>query len=331
MTGYLTVIRRTMCRALLVFAAVAVPGWASAAGTYPDRPIHLVVGYPPGGTTDLIARVVAQQLSKQMGQSVIVDNRAGAGGSISAEYVAKAPPDGYTLLLSVIGIMSINPSLYKSLAYDPIKDFAPVSQLTSIPQVMLLNPKVPAKNLKEFIAYAKQRPGQIDYGSGGIGTATNLAGELFNSMAGVKLVHVPYRGSAPAMTDLLAGRVSVMFEQIATALPRVRSNSLRALGVTTLKRSPAAPDIPSLSEAGLKGYDMSTWHGISAPAGTPPAIIDRLHQEVVKALASPAVRDTFAKAGVIPVSSTPKQYAAYTKAELIRWRDVIKAAGIKPE
>jgi tripartite-type tricarboxylate transporter receptor subunit TctC len=200
-----------------------------------------------------------------------------------------------------------------------------------VPQIMVINPSVPANNLEEFIAYEKKHHGQLNFASGGVGTATELAGDLFNSMAGTKLIHVPYKGSGPAMVDLLGGRASVMFEQMSTALPHVRAHTLRALGVTTLKRSPAAPDIPSLAEAGLKGYDVSTWHGLVAPAGTPPAIINRLHDEVVKALASPAVQKSFSEGGIIAVSSTPEQFAAYTKSELIRWRAIVKATGVTLE
>jgi len=320
-------IRRAL-RGALFACCLAAPAWSGAQQGYPDKPIRLVVGVPPGGTIDLIARTVGQQLSQQLGQSVVVENRAGAGGNIGAAFVAKAAPDGYTLFLSVIGTMAINPSIYKQLPFDPVEDFAAISQLTSVPQVMVIHPDIPAKNLQEFLAYAKARPGQINFGSGGTGTATQMAGELFNSVSGAKLVHVPYKGSAPAMTDLLVGRVSAMFEQISTALPHIRSNSLRPLGVTTRERSPAAPDIPSLAEAGLKGYDVSTWHGLVAPAGTPPAIVRRLHDEVVKALASPEVKKRFAEGGIIPVSSTPEEFAAFTRSEVERWREVVKSSGI---
>jgi tripartite-type tricarboxylate transporter receptor subunit TctC len=307
---------------------VAASG-AALADTYPSRPIRLLVGVPPGGANDFVARAVAQQLSEQMGQSVIVENRAGAGGNIAADLVAKSPPDGYTLFLSVIGTMAINPSLYASMPFDSVKDFATISQLTSMPQVMLVHPSIPAKNVKEFIAYAKAHPGQLSFASGGNGTATQLAAELFKSMAGIDMVHVPYKGNGPATVDLLSGRVALMFDQIATGLPHARDGSLRALGVTTATRAPAAPDIPTIAESGLPGYDVTTWHGLVAPAGTPRPIIDRLHAEVVKALNDPTLRQHFIEAGIVPVSSTPEEFAAFTKAEVARWHDVVKAAGVQ--
>jgi tripartite-type tricarboxylate transporter receptor subunit TctC len=314
-------------RASLMLMLVAVPVLAIAADAYPNRPIRLLVGVPPGGANDLVARVVAQQLGEQLGQSIVVENRGGAGGNIAADYVAKSPPDGYTLFLSVIGTMAINPSLYPSLPFDSMRDFATISQLTSMPNVMLVHPSIPAKTVKEFIAYAKEHPGKINFASGGSGTATHLAAELFKTMAGIDMVHVPYKGNGPATIDLLSGRVAVMFDQIATALPNVRDGRLRALGVSTASRSPAAPDLPTIAESGLPGYDVTTWHGLVAPAGTPRPIIERLHDEVVKALASPAVRDKFAAAGIVPVSSTPEEFAAFTQAEINRWRGVVKASG----
>jgi tripartite-type tricarboxylate transporter receptor subunit TctC len=322
---------RRVLHALSCLLLVAFAGTASAADSYPSKPIRLLVGVPPGGANDFVARTIAQQLSTQLGQSVIVENRGGAGGNIAADAVAKSPPDGYTLFLSVIGTMAINPSLYPSLPFDSIRDFATISQLTSMPQVMLVHPSIPAKTLPEFIAYAKSNPGKINFASGGSGTATHLAAEQFKTLAGVDMVHVPYKGNGPATVDLLTGRVAVMFDQIATALPTVRDGRLNALGVSTAKRSPAAPDIPTLSEAGLPGYDVTTWHGLVAPAGTPRPIIDRLHDEVVKALASPQVRERFEGAGIVPVSSTPEQFEAFTQAELLRWRTVVKASGAKVE
>ena len=301
-----------------------------APANYPDRPIRLVVGVPAGGTIDLIARIVGQQLSKQMGQSVIVENKGGAGGNIGANFVAKAAPDGYTLFVSVIGTMAINPSLYKSLPFDPVKDFASISQLSSVPQLMVINKNIPANTLAEFITYAKANPGKLNYASGGSGTATHLAGELFTAVAGTDLVHVPYKGSAPAMTDLISGQAAAMFDQISTALPQVRNGTVRAMGVTTRERSPVAPDIPSLAEGGLTGYDMNTWHGLVAPAGTPAPIINYLHDQTVKALESPEVRKSFADAGIVPVSSTPAELAKFTADEIVRWREVIRKAGIEP-
>jgi tripartite-type tricarboxylate transporter receptor subunit TctC len=308
----------------LMLAACAGPTFADA---YPSQPIRLVVGVPPGGSNDLVARVIGLQLSKQLGQSVVVDNKGGAGGNIGAEFVAHAAPDGYTLFLSVIGTMAINPSLYRKLPFDSVNDFATISQLTSMPQVMLVHPSIPASNVREFIAYAKANPGRINFASGGNGTATHLAGELFKSMAGIEMTHIPYKGNGPATVDLLGGRVAVMFDQIATAMPMVRDGRLHGLGVSTATRSPAAPELPTISESGLPGYDVTTWHGLVAPAGTPPAIIERLHREVVTAINSAEVKSSFAAAGIIPVSSSPEAFKAFTILERERWRPIVKASG----
>jgi tripartite-type tricarboxylate transporter receptor subunit TctC len=300
-----------------------------AAQTYPQKPIRLVVGVPAGGTTDVVARLVGQKLGEQFAQQVVIENRGGAGGNIGAELVAKAPPDGYTLFLATIGTMTINPSLYSKMPFDTLRDFAAISQLTSMPQLLVVHPSVPVKNVKELIAYAKARPGQLNFASGGSGTAIHLAGELFKTMAGVEMVHVAYKGGGPAMTDLIGGQVSVMFDQILTALPHVQTGKLRGLAVTTGKRSPAAPQIPTISEAALPGYSVTTWHGLLAPAGTPREIVNRLSTETAKALQSPDIRDLFAAQGVDPVSSTPEQFAAMMKSELDKWRKVIAASGTK--
>ncbi len=297
---------------------------------YPAKPIKLVVGVPPGGATDAVARIVGQKLSEQLGQPVVIENRGGAGGNIGAELVAKAPADGYTLFLAVIGTMAINQSLYKAMPFDTMRDFAPISQLTSMPQMLVVHPSVPATSVKEFIAHAKANPGRLNFASGGKGTATHLAGELFKSMAGIEMVHVPYKGNGPAMADLLSGRVSAMFDQVVSSLPQVKGGKLRGLGVTTSTRSPAAPEMPTISEAGLAGYSVTTWHGLVAPAGTPPEVIRRLNAEVVKALNSSDVRDKFAANGVDPVSSSPEAFAAFMRAEIRKWSDTVKAAGISP-
>ena len=311
-------------------AAVAIGAHASAAAqAYPQKPIRLVVGVPAGGTTGVVARLVGQKLGEQLGQQVVIENRGGAGGNIGAELVAKAPPDGYTLFLATIGTMTINPSLYSKMPFDTLRDFAAISQLTSMPQLLVVHPSVPVKSVKELIAYAKARPGQLNFASGGAGTAIHLAGELFRTMAGVDMVHVAYKGSAPAMTDLIGGQVTVMFDQILTALPHVQSGKLRALGVTTEKRSPAAPQIPTIAEAALPGYAVTTWHGLLAPAGTPREVVNRLSSETARALQSPDIRDRFAAQGVDPVSSTPEQFAAMMKSELEKWRKVIAASGTK--
>src|SRR5688572_18634979 len=311
-------------------AAVTIGAHTSAAAqAYPQKPIRLVVGVPAGGTTDVVARLVGQKLGEQLAQQVVIENRGGAGGNIGAELVAKAPPDGYTLFLATIGTMTINPSLYSKMPFDTLRDFAAISQLTSMPQLLVVHPSVPVKSVKELIAYAKARPGQLNFASGGAGTAIHLAGELFKTMAGVEMVHIAYKGSAPAMTDLISGQVTVMFDQILTALPHVKSGRLRALAVTTEKRSPAAPQIPTIAEAALPGYAVTTWHGLLAPAGTPREIVNRLSSETARALQSPDIRDRFAAQGVDPISSTPEQFAAMMKSELEKWRKVIAASGTK--
>ena len=313
---------------ICALAAISIHRPASAQ-SYPQKPVRIVVGVPAGGTTDVVARLVGQKLGEQLGQQVVIDNRGGAGGNIGAELVAKAPPDGYTLFLATIGTMSINPSLYSKMPFDTLRDFAAISQLTSMPQLLVVHPSVPVKSVKELIAYAKSRPGQLTFASGGGGTAIHLAGELFKTMAGVEMVHVAYKGGGPAMTELIGGQVSLMFDQILTSLPHVQSGRLRGLAVTTANRSPAAPQIPTIAEAALPGYAVTTWHGLLAPAGTPREIVNRLSGETARALQNPDIRDRFAAQGVDPVSSTPEQFSAMMKSELEKWRKVIAASGTK--
>lgn len=313
-------------RLLVALSVLAFPT-ILAAQPYPSGPIRLIVGFAPGGATDLVARILAEQMSAQMGQPFVVENRGGAGGNIGADIVAKARPDGYTLMLATIGTMSINPTLYEHISFDPVRDFEPISQITSVPQVMVINPSLPVNNVNEFIAYAKEPGRSINYGSGGAGTATHLAGEMFNSMAGLSMTHVPYRGTGPAMVDLLRGEVSVMFDQIATSMPFVRDGKLRALGVTSATRSPVAPDLPTISESGLKGYDVLTYHGLVAPAGTPKPIIDRLNAEAAKALEAPSVRERFQANGIVATASTPEVFGELIKTERVRWKDIVKASG----
>jgi tripartite-type tricarboxylate transporter receptor subunit TctC len=321
--------RRHALLAAFAAAAIAFPFADAARAAYPDHPIRLVVGVPAGGTTDLVARVVGEQMSRALGQPIVVENRGGAGGNIAAEMVAKAAPDGYTLFLAPIGTVAINPSLYDHIGFDPIRDFAPISQLTSLPMVMLVHPSVPAKNVKEFIAYAKAHPDSVTFASGGAGTSTHLAGELFKMKTGIHMTHVPYKGNSPAMADLLAGRVTVMFDQVATGLPQVRSGKLRALGVTTAQRSTVAPDIPTLAESGLAGFDVATWHGLVAPAATPGDVVATLNAAVHKALESSELREKFKASGIDPIATSPQQFGDFLKAELARWRDVVKASGAK--
>jgi tripartite-type tricarboxylate transporter receptor subunit TctC len=318
--------RRATLVAIAAAAFVASTS-VSYSAPYPDRPIRLIVGFAAGGATDLVARILAQQLSEQMGQPVVVDNRSGAGGNIGADAVAKSSPDGYTLYLATIGTMSINPTLYEHISFDPIRDFAPISRITLVPQVLIVHPSLPVHNVAEFIAYAKEQGSRLNFASGGSGTATHLAGEMFNAMAGVKMQHIAYRGTGPAMIDVLRGQVPVMFDQIATSMPLVAEGKLRALGVTSAARSPSAPNLPTISESGLAGYDVATWHGLVAPAGTPKPVIERLNAEVVKALQSTLVRERFKANGIVPISSTPEEFGQLIGSELVRWRDIIKASG----
>ena len=312
-------------------AGILASSQLAQAQAYPVKPVRLIVGVPPGGTTDVVARLVGQNLTEQLGQQVVIENRGGAGGNIGAEIVAKAPPDGYTLFLATIGTMAINPSLYAKMPFDTLRDFAAISQLTSMPQMLIVHPSIPAKNVKELIAFGKANPGKLNFASGGSGTAIHLAGELFKTMAGVEMVHIAYKGSGPAMTDLIGGQVSLMFDQILTALPQTQSGKVRALAVTTAQRSPAAPSIPTLAEAALPGYHVTTWHGLLAPAGTPKEIVTRLSTETAKALQHADIRAKFASQGVDPVSSTPDQFAAMMKIEIEKWRKVIAVSGTKLE
>ena len=315
---------------LTLGACVAGGIGVAQAQQYPARSIRLVVPSAPGGGTDISARILAPKLSEYLGQQVVVDNRPGAGSMIGGEIVARAAPDGYTLLMG-ISTLAINPSLYRKVPYDTAKDFAPISQAVSLSNVIVSHPSLPAKNVKELIAIGKAKPGQLNFASAGIGTSPHLSMELFLVMAGLKMTHVPYKGSGPAAVDTVAGHVMLMAPNMLTALPYIRTSRLRAYGVTGSKRSPGATDIPTIAEAGVAGYEAVQWYGILAPAGTPRPIIDRLHADTVKALQQKDVREKLATDGAEPVGSTPEQFAAYIKSETEKWAKVVKAAGIKPE
>jgi tripartite-type tricarboxylate transporter receptor subunit TctC len=308
---------------------LALVAGAAFAQPYPSKPIHFVVPYPAGGPLDAVARLLGQKVSESVKQPVVVENKAGAGGNIGADYVAKAAPDGYTILMGAVATHAINPTLYASIPYDPVRDFIPVTQVASTPNVLVVNPSIPASSVKEFIAYAKANPGKLNFGSGSTGSAGHLAGELFKSMAGVQMTHIPYKGAAPAMQDLIAGQVQLMFDNLASSLAQVRAGKVKALAVTTAKRSPLAPDLPTIAESGLPGFDINTWFGIFAPANTPRDIVDRLHNEFANALAAPDVREKMLNLGAEPVSSTPEQFAAYIRAEAAKYARVIKASGAK--
>jgi tripartite-type tricarboxylate transporter receptor subunit TctC len=302
------------------------------AQSYPLKPIRLVVPYPAGGPLDIMARAIGQKLTEAWSQPVLVDNRAGAGGNIGADLVAKSPADGYTLLMGAVATHAINPTLYGKLPYDPVKDFAPVALVAQVPNILVVNPAVPAKSVRELIELARARPGYLNFGSGSTGSTGHLAGELFNTMAGVKMVHIPYKGGAPAMADLLAGQVQLMFDNLANALPNVKAGRLRALAVTTLARSPAMPELPTVAESGLPGFDLTTWFGVMVPAGTPPEIVAKLNAEIVRALNANDMRERLAKMGAeAPVNNTPDRFAAFIRTEAAKYAQVVKDSGAKVE
>ena len=322
-----------MKKAIAVFVVALVPQSASAADaqSWPTKPVRMVIPFPPGGTTDILGRVAAQKLSEAIGQQVVPDNRPGASGNIGTEQVAKAQPDGYTLLTAPGSTLTIHPSLYAKLGFDPLKDFAPVTILAGVPNLLVVHPSLPVRNVKELIAIAKAKPDQLNYASTGAGQSTHLSMELFKNMAGVKIVHVPYKGSAPAVTDLLGGHVPMMFDNMPSALPHVKAGKLRALGVSTAKRSATAPDVPTVAESGLPGFDVTVWFAVLAPAATPREIIERANRILVKALQASDVRERLASQGAEPVGNTPEQVTAQMKTDLAKWAKVIKAADIKIE
>jgi tripartite-type tricarboxylate transporter receptor subunit TctC len=300
----------------------------AAAQIYPAKPVRIVVGFTPGGGNDVISRLVATKLTASMGKPFVVENRPGAAGSIGAEIVSKSPPDGYTLFLAGVASHGINPNIQKNLPYDPVRDFDPISLIATAPVLMAVHPSLPVKTVKQFVAFAKARPGQINYASSGYASSSQLATELFNSMAGTKLIHVPYKGISVATTDLLSGQVQVMFNAAAALLVHTRSGRMRALGVGALKRIPAIPDIPTISESGVPGYQSGSWYGFVAPAGTPRAIVDRLSRETAAAVKSQDISSKLAEEANIVVGSTPEEFSAHIKEEVARIGKVIRAAGI---
>jgi len=298
------------------------------AQSYPTGPVRIILPFPPGGGTDILARVLAQKLNESWGQPVVVDNRAGAGGTIGSAMVAKSPADGHTILIMPAGIAA-HPSLYKNLAYDPARDLAPVSRLASGPLVLVVHPSLPVKSIKDFVALARKRPGEINFGTAGSGTLPHLSAELFNSMSGIRMVHIPYKGAGAAVTDLLAGRVSVYFMNILQSLALIKAGKLRALGVTTPERTPIAPEIPAIAEAGLPGYDMTNWYGMFLPGATPREIVSRLNAETVRVLQLPDLKNRMAQDGMTIVASTPDDFRQFFLGEIRKYAQVIEAAGIK--
>ena len=312
-----------------IFTLVAVTPAALPADPYPTKPVRMIVGFAPGGGTDLTARPVALKLSELLGQQVIVENRPGAAGNTATEQVARAAPDGYTILMGTIAALAINPSLYGNLKFDPETDFAPVIQVVDATNVLVLHPSVPVNSVQELIALAKQK--SLSAGSSGIGATGHLSIELFNLMAGVKLVHVPYKGGGPAMTDLVGGQVQLVFATTASAIPQIKGGRIKGIAVTTIRRSSLMPELPTISETGLTGFDANNWYGIVVPAKTPRAIIDQLNAEVTKILNMADVRATLHNQGLDPAPGTPEQFGAYIKSERIKWARVIKASGAKAE
>jgi tripartite-type tricarboxylate transporter receptor subunit TctC len=309
---------------------VAVASGSALAQTYPTKPIRLILPFPPGGPSDILGRALAQKLTEQVGQTVLTDNRAGAGGNLGLELTAKAPPDGYTLVLSS-PLISLSPSLYSKLNYDPQKDLAPVSLVALIQNVMLVHPAVPAKNLKDLVQIARASPGKLNYGSGGVGTTTHLAPELFMSMTKTKMVHVPYKGSGLALLGLISGQVDVLVMAVPAAAAQVEAGKARALAIVSEKRATPLPNVPTAKEAGFENFVVDIWYGILAPAATPPNIISRLNTEINKALASPDLKDKLVAAGIQPTGGTPEQFGTFIRSETVRFAKVIKDAGIQPE
>jgi tripartite-type tricarboxylate transporter receptor subunit TctC len=311
---------------LLLFLVPAL----AAAQDWPARPVRLILPFPPGGGTDILGRLIAERLSASLGQPVVTENRGGAGGNVGAEAAARSAPDGYTIVL-VAPSLAISPTLYSKINYDPVKDFAPVSLVATVPNVMITQPSLPAQSLQEFIAYARARPGALNFGSGGAGTSNHLAGELFNIVTGAKLVHVPYKGVNLAMQDVLAGNVHLVFIGIPAAAPHIKAGKLRALALVAPQRSGALPDVPTVAEAGLGDFEVTTWYGVLAPAGTPKNVISRLNAELVKIMHSPDLKEKLAATGTEPFTSTPEEFAAYIKREIAKWGDVIRKSGAKAD
>lgn len=324
MNPFWSVCARAMALALLLASSV------SLAQTYPSKPIRWIIPFPPGGAMDAMARTLAPKMSERLGQPVVTENRPGAGGNIGSEAAAKSAPDGHTILIVSVG-HAVNPSLYAGMTFDPVKDFAAVTLLAVVPNVLVVNPSVGAGSIAELVALAKAQPGRLTYASAGNGTSIHLAGVLFASLAGLDLLHIPYKGSGPAVTDLLGGQVSMMFESITSARPHIASGKLRALAVTTARRSQALPDVPTVAEAGIRGYEVSPWFSVFVPARTPKPVVARLHAEITGALRSPDVRERFASLGAEPIGSSPEELATHLKSETARWAGIIRDRGIKAD
>ena len=315
----------------LMMAAALCAAPPSLAQSFPEKPIRFIVGFTPGGPSDILARALGQKLGERWSQQVVIENRPGAGGNVAAEAVARSAPDGYTWLLGNNSILATNQSLYRSLGYDPVKDFAPVALVAVQPNILVVNPQLPVKSVKELISFARQHPGKLNYASSGSGAAAHLAGELFKTMAGVDLVHVPYKGAQPALTDVIAGQVQVMFATSASVIPFIHAGKLRALAVTTARRSPSVPDLPTVSEAGVPGFEAITWHGVVVPAVTPPTLVERLNRDIVSALAQADLRERLAALGAEVHAGTPREFADYIASEIPKWSKVVRDSGARIE
>jgi tripartite-type tricarboxylate transporter receptor subunit TctC len=319
---------RITCLAACLAAALAVP---VAAQTYPAKPIRFVIGFTPGGGSDIVGRLVGQKMIESMGQQIIYDNRPGAGGNIAAELVTRAAPDGYTIYLAQIAAVAISPGLYAKLPYDPVKDFAPISLLATGPNVLAVHPTLPVRDVKGLVALARSRPGELSYASAGVGTVQHLAGESFNTMAKVRMVHVPYKGSAPALLDLMGGQTQLMFDALPPISGYLKQGKLRPVAVTSLARSALLPETPTIDESGLRGFDMTTWWGLLAPAQVPREVISRLNAEVAKAIVFPDVKERLAAVGAEPKATTPEAFGQFIRAEIEKWTKVIRAANVTPQ
>ncbi len=322
-------VSRTM--AFIVVMAALIATQSVLAQTWPTKPIRLVVPFSAGGNTDIVARLFAQELSKALGQPVIVDNKPGAAGNIGADAVAKSPPDGYTFVMGTVGTHAINASLYKKMPYDTVKDFTPVTLLASVPNVLVIDPALPVKSVKELVAYGKAHPGKLNFASSGVGTSIHLSGEMFRITTGLDMTHVSYKGSPPALTDLMGGQVQLMFDNLPTSLPYIKAGKLRALAVTTAKRVPSLPDVPTMVEAGFPGFETGSWFGVLAPAGTPKEIITKLSTELLRILKTPEMQEKLLQQGAQPVGLGPEDFAAHIKSEMAKWGKVVKESGATAE
>jgi tripartite-type tricarboxylate transporter receptor subunit TctC len=323
-------LRRLICAGAALLALICAPAMALAAD-YPERPVTVVVGFPPGGPSDVLARIVAKKLGELLGQPFVVDNRPGAGGNVAGEIAAHAEPDGYTLLMGNNSILATNASLYANIGFDPVRDFTPISLIGTQANILVVNPNVPANTMAELIDLAKANPGKLNFASSGYGAAAHLAGELFKTEAHIDIVHVPYKGAAPALEDLISGQDQMMFATAASVVGMIKNGQVRALAVTTLKRTAILPDIPTVDELGIKGFEATTWHGLVAPEGTPKDIIATLYRATIAALNDPEVRQSLGTLGVDIVGDTPDEFSAYIQAEIPKWAEVIKASGAKAQ